>query len=537
MARKQIGGSSIFGEFIKVATPLEVETEEEKRARRKQQCATNMALFAKTYFPEIFKSDFCEFHTEIIESIQNTILYNKDKKNYYCRSAPRGHGKSQVISFLLILWCICYAYKKNILLVSDTNDQAKQFIMAIKQELEDNDLLREDFGDLVGRIVWSQDKIVTANDIQVFGRGAGQKLRGVKYRNTRPDLVIIDDLENDESVETEAQRKKLRNWFLKALMPVGNPQTDFVYIGTVLHYESLLQELLTSKKFSNWNRKRYQAVYKFSSSPLWDEWERIMSDISREDPAEDAYNFYKTNRNEMIGDTETLWPSSDPDYYYNLMIMRWQDEEAFASEYQNDPISDKLRVFPEEWIQYWEELPEIVEVHGAIDPSMGKDKSDRAAIIWLGKSRDNYLYAMEVIMGRYKPDVLIDMLIAGAIKYQDKLKSLTVETVQFQAMFKDELQKRAMNIGLPLPIEEFNDKTDKHLRIRGLAPKIKNGYVKFNRNQLALLNELRRFPKSSDDGLDALQMAVSNAYPAVSGLVFGKVDYGSGQYYRFNYSM
>lgn len=533
MARKQIGGNSIFGEFIKQATPLEVESEEDKQRKRIEACSTDMALFAKTYFPEIFKSNFCEFHTEIIGSIQNTILHQKNKKNYYCRSAPRGHGKSQVISFLLILWCICYAYKKNIVLISDTNDQAKGFIMALKQELEDNELLREDFGDLVGRAVWSQDKIVTANDIQVFGRGAGQKLRGVKYRNTRPDLVIIDDLENDESVETEVQRKKLRNWFLKALMPVGNPTTDYVYIGTVLHYESLLQELLTSKKFSNWNRKKYQAVYKFSSSAKWDAWEAIMSDISREDPAEDGYNFYMVHRLEMIGDIEVLWGDSDPDYYYNLMIMRWQDEDAFASEYQNDPISERMRVFQEDWIQYWEELPEIIEVHGAIDPSLGKDKSDRAGMVWLGKSRDNYLYVLEVTMGRFKPDQLIEIMIAGAIKYQDKLKTLTVETVQFQAMFADELRKRAMNIGLPLPIEEFNDKTEKGLRLKGLAPKVKNGYIKFHRSQIPLLSELRRFPKSSDDGLDALQMAVSNAYPAVSGLVFGKVEYHGGSYLRY----
>jgi hypothetical protein len=75
--------------------------------------------------------------------------------------------------------------------------------------------LRADFGDLVSDEKWSQDKIVTSNKVQVFGRGAGQKLRGAKaFGSVRPDLIIVDDLENDEQILTEQQRKKLFDWFI-----------------------------------------------------------------------------------------------------------------------------------------------------------------------------------------------------------------------------------------------------------------------------------------------------------------------------------
>lgn len=489
---------------------------------RVRDCAISLELFAKTYFPDVFTSEFSPLHKEIFKSAEEMILRRKRRKNYYVRAAPRGHGKSQVISFLLIIWCICYKYKRNILLISDTLDQAKSFISAIKTELEDNEIIKADFGDLVSEEKWAQDKIITANKVQVYGRGAGQKLRGNKYGSIRPELVIIDDLENDEAVETEQQRKKLFNWFMKALLPVGTPTTDYIFIGTVLHYEALLQKLLTEPTFSMWNRKRYQAVTKFSDSPLWDDWEQILTDENNVNAGEDAYAFYKKNRKEMLAGVESLWPESGADYYENMMELRVSDPASFASEYQNEPIDPSQAEFLPEWFDYYYELPEIVEVYGACDPSLGKAKSDRAAIIWAGKDSQGYLYILDVLMGRYKPDHIIDLIIAGSMKYQSRLRTVVIETVQFQAMFKDEVAKRGLNAGVQIPITEFNDKTPKEVRLRGLIPRIKNKYIKFRKDQTVLVNEFLRFPKASDDGMDAVNMICSAAFPS-SGhkLVFG----------------
>lgn len=520
MPRKQRFFEDLLAD-IEHETSTEAVVSRKSSGRRMRECAESLELFAKTYFPDIFTSVFSPLHKEFFASAEEIILRRKKRKNYWVRAAPRGHGKSQVLSFLLIIWCICYKYKRNILLVSDTLDQAKSFISAIKTELEENDLIKADFGDLVSEEKWAQDKIITKNKIQVYGRGAGQKLRGNKYGSIRPELVIIDDLENDEAVETEAQRKKLFNWFMKALLPVGTPTTDYIYIGTVLHYESLLQKLLTEPTFSMWDRKRYQAVQKFSESPLWDEWEEIMLDENNKNAGEDAYKFYRSHREEMLADVECLWPESGEDYYYDMMVLRVSDSASFASEYMNEPIDPTQAEFLEEWFDYYYELPEIIEVYGACDPSLGKAKSDRAAIIWAGKDANGYLYIMDVIMGRYKPDNLIDQIIAGSMKYSARLKSVTIETVQFQAMFKDEVAKRGLNAGIQIPINEFNDKTPKEVRLRGLIPRIKNKYIKFRKDQSVLLNEFRRFPKGSDDGMDAVNMICSAAFPSVSNkLVF-----------------
>lgn len=512
-------------EAVESATSVENINLGKEVNQRIKDCSNSLALFAKTYFPEVFTSEFCEFHNEIMSALEDMILRKHNRKNYYVRAAPRGHGKSQVISFLAPLFCICYKHKKNILLVSDTLDQAKSFISAIKIELEENDALRRDFGDLVSDEKWSQDKIITKNHVQLYGRGAGQKLRGNKYGSYRPDLVIIDDLENDEAVETAQQRNKLYNWFMKALLPVGSPKTDYVFIGTVLHYESLLQKLLFDPQNAMWNRKKYQAVDKFSDSPLWDDWESIMTDETNNNAAEDAYKFYQEHRDEMLSGIKVLWADQSPDYYYDMMVLRLQDDASFNSEYQNEPIDPNSAEFMEEWFDYYYDLPEIVEVYGACDPSLGKAKSDRAAIIWAGKDSNGFLYIMDVIMGRFTPDRLCDLIINGAMTYSAKLASVTIETVQFQAMFKDEVAKRGLNAGIQIPIVEYNSKVEKQLRLRGLIPKIKNKYVKFRKDQVTLLNEFRRFPKGSDDGMDAVNMICDTAFPSNGNrLVFGKLE-------------
>lgn len=482
------------------------------------RCRTDLALFCKTFFPKIFNSEFCSFHDEVFQTLQDYVMNRKDEKYYYVRGAPRGHGKSQILTFGFPLWCICYNYGKNILIVSDTNEQAMQFVCAIRDELEENEVLRDTFGDLAGGRVWTNTKIQTSNKMQIVGKGAQQKLRGIKYRQYRPDIIIVDDLENDESVETEAQRQKLLNWFQKALIPCGSTTEKIIYIGTILNYESLLNKILTLPEYSMWDRKKYQAVIKFSESPLWDEWETILKNEDIPCPAQQAKTFFLQHREEMLAGTEVLWADKQEDYYYDLMLMRIMNPDAFDSEYQNDPVSESQRDFKEEWFQYWEILPEIRDIYIACDPSLAKrDKADKSAIITLGRGKDNFLYVIEADVQRRKPDKIIDDLISKCITYQGMLRKVGIEAVQFQFFFAQECGRRALAQNIALPIEPMQNMSDKALRIKGLIPFVKNGYIKFNREQKRLLDELRRFPKGSDDAMDALKMAVDLVFPNGSG--------------------
>lgn len=488
-------------------------------------------MFGKTFFPNIFNSEFCDFHKEVFGALEASALKRQNKKYYFVRAAPRGHGKSQIISFLYPIWCAVHGYAKNILIVSDTAEQAQQFIMAIKDEFDENELLIEVYGNKAGA-VWAQSKIVTKDKIQIVGKGAGQKLRGIKYRHYRPDVIVIDDLENDENVETEGQRAKLLNWFQKALLPCGSPNEKVFYIGTILNYESLLNRILTAPEYSMWDRKRYQAVIEFSKSPLWDSWEEILRTENDPDAGKKAEAFYFKHKKAMLKDTKILWEAKQEDHYKDLMIMRVMNPEAFDSEQQNDPISDNTRDFREEWFQYWTILPEITGVYIGVDPSLAKkNKSDKSSIITLGKGVDNFVYVLNASIKRRKPDKIIDDLISEVITYQKKLVNVGIEAVQFQSFFAQECGKRGLAMGIPIPIEPINSTVDKQLRLKGLIPFVKNGYIKFHATQTTLLNEFKRFPKGADDGMDGLKFALDLIFPtnisAAKGFCFGSMGFNS----------
>lgn len=488
----------------------------------KEKCAKDLELFCKTFFPDTFTSEFCDFHKDVFRNCENYILNEdyKGLKKYMARAAPRGHGKSQIISFGLPIWCICYGYKKNILIVSDTADQAVQFINDIKNELEDNDSLIRDFGQLVGRKIWTATRIVTANNVHCIGKGAAQKLRGIKYNSNRPDLIIIDDLENDENVETEGQRRKLFNWFMKALLKCGSTDTLFVYIGTILSYESLLHKVLHDKRFAMWDRKIYRAIYNFSESELWVTWEDMItrvdfanSEEEGERIAEESYRFYKANREKMLKDVVCLWPQKEEDYYYNLMVEKVMDEESFNSEEQNDPMTEENRDFKESWLEEntYTELPEIKEIYGAIDPSLGKNRnSDTSAIVLLGRGVDHFIYVLVADICKRRPDVLIEDMTKYILQYHDKLKGFVLETNVMQEYFATNIKEKFHNLEIDVNwIEVLHKSGDsKDRRIKSMIPKFKHGRIKVSKKHVTLWNQLKNYPKGHDDGVDCLQMAL-----------------------------
>lgn len=511
--------SNILDEILQESCKLNSETKEiTEESAWKDRCKSNLELFCKHYFPDVFTSDFCRFHRDVFSSLEKYVLdpEYKNRRNHMVRAAPRGSGKSQQISMGFPLWCAVYGYRKNILIVSDTNAQAEQFIADIRNEIEDNEDLVRDFGNLMGSRVWNSGRIVTSNGIHIVGKGANQKLRGIKYNNTRPDIVIIDDLENDENVATRDQRQKLFSWFMKALLKCGSPITTFVYIGTILSYDSLLNKVLTEPQFSMWNRKVYKAIYKFSSNPKWEQWEHMILESTADDGdsiERAAYDFYRANRDDMLSDVDCLWPQKSEDYYYDLMLEKVMDEDSFNSEQQNTPQTESTRVFKDEWIHrnLYTVAPEMKEIYGAVDPTIVDSKqSDTSAIIILGKAVDNHIYVLEADIRKRRAEDVIDDMQRIICMYYDRLDGFVVETNAMQQFFSNTVKKKFLDSGMYVKWMEIKHPqgNPKERRIKSMIPYIRNDMIKFKEEHKRLLSQLRGFPKGSDDGPDALQMAL-----------------------------
>lgn len=514
---------------------------------RRKLGAIDMEFFGRAYFPHYFSRPSPEFHRELDAIWQQGVLKGRypltatDTKAISrlpgvrrAVAAPRGHAKSTNLTFKGTMHSTLYGYKHYPIIISDSSEQAEGFLDNIRVEFEENTAILEDFGPLAGS-VWRSNVLVTKTNIKIEAIGSGKKIRGRKHRNWRPDLIILDDVENDENVRTPEQRKKLKDWFDKAVSKCGDDYTDIVYIGTLLHYDSLLAKTLANPAYRS---IKYKAVIRFSQADdLWQQWETIFTDLSNDDREADALAFFQAHKAAMLEGTQVLWEEKLS--YYDLMVMRVSEGEAsFNSEEQNEPINPDDCLFMEEWFDYYNEAEvnfgdPTFDFFGFIDPSLGKTKrSDFSAIVTLAKHRSSgYMYVVDADIERRHPDRIIADVLAKErwlrASFGHGYRKLGAETNQFQWFLKEELAKVSAKAGLYLPIEEVQQTSDKVMRIQTLQPDVKNKYIKFNRRHKRLLEQLTQFPMGAhDDGPDALEGARSIAKRVKRFRILDRAEFG-----------
>lgn len=513
---------------------------------RRKLGAFDLEYFGRAYLAHYFVRPSPKFHGEldriwregVLKGMNPEVDAKRISRADGCRraiEAPRGHAKSTTFTFKDDLHAAVYGYKHYIIILSDSSEQAEGFLVDIKTELEENAALKEDFGELEGK-VWKSSVILLANGVKIEAIGSGKKIRGRRHKQWRPDLIVCDDLENDENVNTPEQRKKLRDWFYKAVSKAGDTYTDIVYIGTLLHFDALLANVAKNPSYKS---VRYQGVISFATNgELWDAWESIFTDLSNDNRQEDALEFFQANREAMLEGAAVLWEEKLS--YYDLMVIRISEGEAsFNSEIQNDPIDPENCTFQEEWFDFWDDEgkvqpdfsdPKFLFI-GANDPSLGKNKkSDTSSIIALAKdTQTGYLYVVIADIAKRKPDQIIEDALDASRRLQREYKrpyyKFGVETVQFQYYFAEIMRQRAAAVGEYLPIEEINSTQNKDARIQSLQPFVKNGYIKFSKKHKTLLKQMTEYPMGkNDDAPDGLQMAVKLALDVKTGR---RVDYRS----------
>lgn len=469
-------------------------------AQRVERVQNDYRFFCQTYFPHYIKSEESLFHKFVFEEIPQ--LLDQEAGHKGCYAAPRGEAKSTLFTQLLNLWTIVTERKKFQVILMDSFDQSAMMLEAIKVELESNPRLKMDFPNACGAgRVWQVGVIVTANKIKVQVAGSGKKVRGWRHGPNRPDLVTLDDIENDENVRKKEQRDKTEAWLKKAVMKLGPPDgsMDVFYIGTILHYDSVLNRTLKSPV---WHSRIFKAIMQWPDRmDMWDKWEEIL--LNQGEDVADEY--YQQNKSLMDQGCVLSWPKTRP--LLRLMKERADDHHAFDCEYQNDPTNDDNAPF--KVINFWVQPCRKWVFYGAVDPSLGKNNKarDPSAILVGGLDREHgILDVVEAKIARRVPDKIISDVIELQREYAVQVWS--VETVQFQEFMKTELVKRSAAMGIPVPARGVTPgTTDKELRIESIQPHVANGLIRIHRNQTVLFEQLRHWPEADhDDGPDALQM-------------------------------
>ena len=472
-----------------------------QRQARREKAWDDFEYFIATYFPHYIRSPHkSELHKYLFKRLPEILASEKSETEAI--AAPRGEAKSTLVSQLFVLWCLVTNRKKYPVIVMDSIDQAYPMLEAIKAELEFNARLLMDFPEACGQgFPWMAGTIVTRNGIKVQVAGSGKKLRGLRHGPYRPDLCVLDDIENDEQVRNPDQRDKLQSWLTKTVLPLGGAgaKFDVVYIGTILHYDSVLSRTL---KNPLWRAARFKALLQWPDRmDMWDKWEEALRNLGEE--IADAY--YRAHQVEMEVGSRVSWLARP---LLALMKIRARDgHDTFDSEYQNDPVAGDNAPF-HGCIQFWVNRLNEWVFYGACDPSLGKHGASRdpSALLVGGFNRQTgILDVVEAAIRKRLPDRIIEDVIALQREYRCQVWA--VEVVQFQEFLKTELVKRSAAAGCPVPARGVTPHADKLLRIESLQPHAKNGLIRLHASQTTLIEQLEHFPKADhDDGPDALHM-------------------------------
>jgi predicted phage terminase large subunit-like protein len=496
-----------------------------KLSELRRKACIDFRKFRKCYFCHYNSLPDAEFHQEL-STLLAEISVKRGSKNAI--AAPRDSAKSTIVSLQYVVYCICYKIEEFIVMISSTADQAVNLLTNVKQELERNDLLQRDFPEVceIGRTPgpprWTLKEIVTRNGVKVIALGVGQQIRGRRNKEHRPSLIILDDVETDESFQTPESFYKQQDWLTKAVLKAGTSTTNVVYVGTIHHYNSLLAQFTNLSSHPGWHKRVYKSVISWAERvEFWERWTRIFNyqeSHEGEDGPDAARLFFEARKEAMLKGTKLLWEAKKS--YYDLMVVREQDGYAsFDSEMQNEPVNPRDCHFNPDEMQYWDVKYETeqdlfsalggnFDIYGACDPSMGKQtrRGDFSAILTAAVDRKTgIIYVLDADIERRLPDnTIIDII---SHHKRRKYMKFAFESNQFQEFMGSELERRAREAGEYLNIEQIKHTSDKLARIQSLQPFVKNGTIQFSKRHHTLLDQMKFFPKGNhDDGLDALEM-------------------------------
>lgn len=431
------------------------------------QCYNSTLVSAKVLFPDRFTLPFSPLH-RIIEE-----LIDDDSVQKVAIAAPRGFGKTSLVNLALPGKKILFRDKKFIVPISNTATQAVLQSENLKRELLSNSVINKLFGPVKGTD-WTKDMWVTSSGIAVMPRGAGQQVRGILYNNDRPDLIICDDLEDPEAVRSEDQRKKLKEWFFADVMNSTDRSKStwkIIVIGTILHEDSLLENLLNDK-----------------------EWKVIRLSICDDN--------YKSN-----------WPEQISDAGIAKLVQQYREQgllDTFAREMMNLPVSKEDATFKQEYFRYYEEkdLPKAsdLETFIIVDPAKTiKIQNADTAIVGVSIDLQRHaVYIRDVVSDKMHPD----QIYKAAFDMADRLgtRTIGVEVTSLNEFITYPIRNEMLKNKRFYEIVELNPRASKEERVAALSPFYRMGYIYHKRGVCDKLeSQLVMFPRAKLwDIMDAL---------------------------------
>jgi predicted phage terminase large subunit-like protein len=202
--------------------------------------------FCLIYLSHYFNLKPAEFHQQLVDILEDSTAEAIGVIGF------RGSAKSTFASLAYPLWCAVYKKFNFLVLINDTTPQVKLNIANIKAELEENELLRSDFPNSYNnnKNKWTETELLIGSDVFLMGKSRGQKIRGLRFRQYRPELIIIDDPEDLEWTRKKDNRDKTERWLNAEVVPAQEEnKCKLILIGNLLHKDALMSRIKKRNTF------------------------------------------------------------------------------------------------------------------------------------------------------------------------------------------------------------------------------------------------------------------------------------------------
>lgn len=289
---------------------------------RKNIVQKSFEHFFPIYFHRYMEYETAPFHEEIFRILENDAI------KLAVIVAFRGSAKSTIITTAYVLWSILgVQQRKFIVICGQTEQKSRQYLSNIKNQLLNNELLRKDLGPFEeekNSLGNATALIIKRLNVKIMISSTEQSIRGMRHDEHRPDLIILDDIEDTNSVKTREGRDKPFNWLTSEIIPAGSKKTRIIAVGNLLHEDSVLKRL--QAKIENGEMKSLNGVYR--EYPIIDE------------------------------QGKALWPGKYPTpESIEVERERTMNDIAWSREYLLKIISTLEQVVHPEWIQFYSQAP------------------------------------------------------------------------------------------------------------------------------------------------------------------------------------
>lgn len=458
-------------------------------------------LFAYVYFrhhitnPANDSMTVCDFHLDLLKYAEGWSLpTGRSKEHRACFIAPRQSGKSTWTFLLLPMWAAAHGHRKFVAAFSDSEAQAITHLHTFKMELQNNDLLRNDFPELVSakkvgqsskEMLNNRNQIMQENGFIFMAKGADSAALGMKLGAQRPDVILFDDIEPGESNYSDYEANKRKETLISDLFAL-NTWAVVAIVGTTTMPNSLIDQM----------RKVRSAQDDYEGDPELFR-ESLEADLRWVVDENIKVHYWPVILNKEDGTEASLWPEQ-----WSLEdLNKDRHTRAFAKNMMNKPVSSDGGYWDEDDIDI--DRPEYYkQTLISVDPAVTTAKrSDYTGLAVLSIGSDGLRYVRYAEQVKLSTDMLAERVKSLVETYD--VGVLLVETNQggdlWRQVFKD----------VPCKYKSIRASQKKEVRAAQAVDLYKRGQVKHTQHFHTAEEQMLAFPHViHDDVVDAIVTGV-----------------------------